>query len=44
MSGEGALPAEMRVIEIAGPGGPEMLRPATRRVPQPQAGEILIAD
>ncbi|MFO1106594.1 MAG: NAD(P)H-quinone oxidoreductase [Amaricoccus sp.] len=33
----------MRVIEIAGPGGPEMLRPATRRVPQPQAGEILIA-
>lgn len=36
------LPAEMRVIEIGEPGGPEVLRPATRRVPQPQAGEVLI--
>jgi NADPH2:quinone reductase len=36
------VPAEMRVIEIAEPGGPEVLRPATRRVPEPQAGEILI--
>ncbi|MBA3324404.1 MAG: NAD(P)H-quinone oxidoreductase, partial [Rhodobacteraceae bacterium] len=32
----------MRVIEIAGPGGPEVLRPATRPVPVPQTGEILI--
>ena len=37
-----ALPTEMRVIEIAGPGGPEVLRPATRPVPEPMAGEILI--
>lgn len=37
-----ALPSEMRVIEIAGPGGPEVLRPATRSVPEPMAGEILI--
>jgi NADPH:quinone reductase len=37
-----ALPNEMRVIEIAEPGGPEVLRPATRPVPEPMAGEILI--
>ncbi len=37
-----ALPAEMRVVEISRPGGPEVLVPATRRVPQPAAGEILI--
>ncbi len=36
------LPAEMRVVEITAPGGPEVLQPATRRVPQPAAGEILI--
>lgn len=36
------LPATMRVVEIAEPGGPEVLRPATRPVPEPQAGEILI--
>ncbi len=36
------IPAEMRVVEIAGPGGPEVLRLATRRVPKPAAGEILI--
>jgi putative PIG3 family NAD(P)H quinone oxidoreductase len=36
------LPAEMRVIEIAEPGGPEVLRLATRPVPEPAAGEILI--
>jgi NADPH2:quinone reductase len=36
------LPTEMRVVEIAEPGGPEVLRPAVRRVPQPAAGEILI--
>ena len=36
------LPAEMRVVEISAPGGPDVLRPATRRVPQPKAGEILI--
>ncbi len=37
-----SLPATMRVVEIATPGGPEVLRPATRPVPAPMAGEILI--
>jgi len=32
----------MQVVEIARPGGPEVLRVATRPVPQPQAGEVLI--
>ncbi len=36
------LPRTMRAIEIAEPGGPEVLRPATRPVPEPGAGEILI--
>ena len=35
-------PGEMRVVEISRPGGPEVLVPAMRRVPQPAAGEILI--
>jgi len=33
----------MRAIEIAEPGGPEVLTPATRPVPAPGAEEILIA-
>jgi len=37
-----ALPATMTAIEIAAPGGPEVLRPATRPVPVPKPGEILI--
>lgn len=36
------LPDTMRVVEIAGSGGPEVLRPATRPVPRPGPGEILI--
>lgn len=36
------VPAEMTVIEIAEPGGPEVLRPATRPVPAPGHGEVLI--
>ncbi|MBP7243036.1 MAG: NAD(P)H-quinone oxidoreductase [Amaricoccus sp.] len=32
----------MLVVEIAAPGGPEVLRPSRRPVPTPQAGEILI--
>jgi NADPH2:quinone reductase len=36
------LPTEMHVVEIAEPGGPDVLRPAVRRVPKPAAGEILI--
>ncbi|WP_411911687.1 NAD(P)H-quinone oxidoreductase [Rhodovulum sulfidophilum] len=36
------LPRVMRAIEIAEPGGPEMLRPTERPVPVPQPGEVLI--
>lgn len=32
----------MRVVEISRPGGPEVLVPATRAVPEPGPGEILI--
>jgi putative PIG3 family NAD(P)H quinone oxidoreductase len=38
-----ALPAEMTVIEITVPGGPEVLQPRKRPVPKPGHGEILIA-
>lgn len=37
-----ALPATMTCIEITKYGGPEVLVPATRPVPHPKAGEILI--
>ena len=37
-----ALPQEMQAIEMSGAGGPEVLRLATRAVPQPVAGEVLI--
>ena len=37
-----ALPEMMRAIEIAQPGGPEVLRPATRPLPKPGPGEVLI--
>ncbi|MFN3292434.1 MAG: NAD(P)H-quinone oxidoreductase [Gemmobacter sp.] len=36
------LPETMRVVEIAAPGGPEVLQPATRTLPVPGHGEILI--
>jgi NADPH2:quinone reductase len=36
------LPAKMRAIEIAKPGGPEVLTPAERAVPQPKPHEILV--
>lgn len=36
------LPSTMRCIEIAEPGGPEVLRPATRPTPTPKADEVLI--
>jgi putative PIG3 family NAD(P)H quinone oxidoreductase len=32
----------MRAIEIAGPGGPDVLRPVTRPVPTPRNGEVLV--
>lgn len=37
-----AVPATMTVVEIASPGGPEVLKPATRPVPAPGPGEVLI--
>lgn len=37
-----AVPATTQVIEISRPGGPEVLRAATRPVPQPKSGEVLI--
>jgi putative PIG3 family NAD(P)H quinone oxidoreductase len=36
------IPATQTVIEIKSPGGPEMLVPATRPVPEPKEGEVLI--
>jgi putative PIG3 family NAD(P)H quinone oxidoreductase len=36
------IPATQTVIEIKAPGGPEMLVPATRPVPEPKAREVLI--
>jgi NADPH:quinone reductase len=36
------LPRDMTAIEIAQPGGPEVLKPGRRPVPVPGAGEVLI--
>jgi putative PIG3 family NAD(P)H quinone oxidoreductase len=36
------IPAQMTVIGISKPGGPEVLVPETRAVPKPGSGEILI--
>lgn len=36
------LPTTMRAVEIMQPGGPEVLVPTTRPVPQPAVGEVLI--
>ena len=36
------LPAQMTVIGISKPGGPEVLLPETRSVPVPGPGEILV--
>jgi putative PIG3 family NAD(P)H quinone oxidoreductase len=36
------IPATQTVIEITRPGGPEVLVPGSRPVPEPKAGEILI--
>ena len=36
------LPATMNAIEIAEPGGPEVLRPVSRPLPTPGPGEVLI--
>ena len=37
-----SLPASMKAVAISAPGGPEVLQPAERPVPQPGAGEVLI--
>ncbi len=37
-----SVPAEMTVVEIAAPGGPEQLKAAKRPVPQPGPGEVLV--
>jgi hypothetical protein len=37
-----ALPASMRIIDVANPGGPEVLRVAIAPVPSPGTGEVLI--
>src|SRR3984893_11707470 len=36
------LPATMTAIEITEPGGPDVLRPVSRPMPLPGAGEVLI--
>lgn len=36
------LPDVMTAIEISQPGGPEVLKPVTRPVPRPGAGEVLV--
>jgi len=38
----GTLPATMTAIEITKAGGPEVLKPGTRPVPAPGAGEVLV--
>ncbi len=37
-----ALPSQMTVIAIRAPGGPKMLVPEQRPLPQPAAGEVLV--
>jgi len=37
-----SIPVRMTAIEIAGPGGPEVLRAVERPVPQPSSGEVLV--
>ena len=36
------IPDVMSVVEIAAPGGPEQLRPASRPTPRPGKGEVLV--
>src|SRR5438477_491484 len=36
------IPETMRVLEITRPGGPEVLKIATRPVPRPKQGELLV--
>lgn len=36
------LPTHMQVVEITAAGGPEVLKPATRPVPQPRPDQVLV--
>ena len=36
------FPDAMNAVEITAPGGPDVLKPTTRPVPQPGPGEVLI--
>jgi NADPH:quinone reductase len=36
------IPDSMTAIEISAPGGPEVLKPSSRPVPQPDVGEVLV--
>src|SRR5438270_10423098 len=36
------IPEQMRYVDMAAPGGPEVLRLATGPVPRPATGEVLI--
>ena len=36
------LPKQMTAVEITQPGGPEVLKPSTRPVPEPGPGEVLV--
>ena len=38
-----AIPARMTAIRISEPGGPEVLAPVEREVPEPAPGEVLVA-
>ena len=42
-SDDRTLPTTMRCVEIAEPGGPDVLRPTTRPVPEIGARDVLIA-
>ncbi len=42
MTVSNVVPREMKVIEIAAPGGPEQLKIALRTVPQPGVREVLV--
>ena len=42
MTEQAELPRTMRCIEIAEPGGPDVLRLATRPLPTPSGGEVLL--
>src|SRR5688500_13189504 len=37
-----SLPQQMLAVEISTPGGPEVLKPVHRQLPQPKADEVLI--